>query len=375
MKVSLELQPCCGKRSGIGTYVYELARRLETQNGIEFCGNLFNFCDRNDNSDSLRDVVIPIHENHLFPYGIYRRLWHVAPLSYRSMFPEKADLNVFFNFIVPPRVEGAVMTTVHDLTYLRYPETMDGRNLRRINRDIRYSIERSSRILTDSEFSKKEIKELLHVPAERIAVVYAAPPVLSDAVDFTQVSVKYKIEKPYILYVGTIEPRKNLVRLIEAFDSLKQKEKIPHQLVLAGGDGWSNSEIYKAACGASHSRDIIFTGYVSAAEKTTLYQYADAFVFPSLYEGFGIPPLEAMSQNCPVICANAASLPEVVGDAAIFADPLNTADIAEGILRVLTDAAVRDALIEKGTEQFKKFNWQASADRFTDVCKEVLKNR
>ena len=126
--VALELQPCCGKRSGIGVYTYELAKRLQDDERLHFCGNMFNFCGRNDNSEMLRDIHMPINESRMFPYGVYRRIWNCLPVDYARLFPQKADLSIFFNYIVPPRITGKVMTAVYDMTFLRFPETMDARN-------------------------------------------------------------------------------------------------------------------------------------------------------------------------------------------------------------------------------------------------------
>lgn len=372
MRVALELQPCCGKRSGIGVYTYELARRLRSGDGLEFVGNLFNFVGRNDNSAALSGISMPIRENRRLPYGIYRRVWNVLPIPYRAMFPEGADLSVFFNYIVPPRISGKVMTTLHDMTYLRFPETMDAKNRRRLDKGLRYSVERSDRILTVSEFSKRELRELLHIPEERVAVVPNAPSIGAETADLAHLAERYGLRQPYLLYVGTIEPRKNLTRLIAAFDRLKREAGIPHQLVLAGGKGWQTEEIYLAAQKASHAGDILFTGYVSAPEKNGLYQNAAAFVFPSLYEGFGIPPLEAMTFGCPVICANAASLPEVVGDAAELVEPEDETSIAEGIWKVISDQARRDELTRRGAVQARKYTWDASSEKMAQVCRAVL---
>ena len=372
MKVALELQPCCGNRSGIGVYTYELARRLKDRNGLEFCGNLFNFMGRNDNSQALEGIKMPIRESRFFPYGVYRRIWNRVPIPYGSLFPGGADLTLFFNYIVPPRVDGRVMTAIHDLTYLRYPETMDAKNLRRIQKGIEYSIRRSSRILTISEFSKGELMELLDVPEEKISVVYTAPSLPPKSADFEECARKWGIKCPYLLYVGTIEPRKNLVRLLRAFDLLKSREKIPHQLVLAGGRGWRDGEIMETAQTIQHAQDVIFTGYVSAEEKNALYQNAAAFVFPSLYEGFGIPPLEAMALGCPVVCADAASLPEAVGDGAELVDPLEEESIAAGLLRVLSDREYAAELVKRGRRHAEKFTWGESAEKLTQICKEIL---
>lgn len=371
MKVALELQPCCGRRSGIGHYTYELARHLKSQNSVEFCGNLFNFLGRNDNTAALCGITLPIQENRLFPYGIYRRIWNIVPIAYSDLYRNGADATIFFNYIVPPHIRGHVLTFIHDLTYLRFPETMDKKNLRRIQRDIQYSIERSSRILTISAFSKGEIAELLGVPTEKISVIYPAPSLHPEIADFGACCQKWGIHKPYLLYVGTIEPRKNLTRLLLAFALLKEQYHIPHQMVLAGGRGWRDEEILQTAREISCKEDVIFTGYVSAGEKNALYQNASVFVFPSLYEGFGIPPLEAMTFGCPVVCANAASLPEVAGDAAELVDPLEAESIAEGIWRVLSDETYAKSLVDKGYSQAKKYTWEASAKRLTEICREI----
>ena len=242
---------------------------------LEFVGNLFNFLGRNNNSASLDGIKMPIRERKILPYGVYRRIWGVVPIRYESIFPG-ADLSVFFNYIVPPGISGKVITTIHDMTFLRFPETMNVKNLRRLNKGIQYSVERSDHILTVSEFSKREILELLGVENDRIAVVYNAPSIGAGEIG------RREIKDPYILYVGTIEPRKNLIRLIKAFDMLKREQGLPHKLVLAGGGGWNNEEIYKTASNAKHHEEIIFVGYVDKPRKNSLYKYADTFVFPSL---------------------------------------------------------------------------------------------
>lgn len=372
MNVALELQPCYWARSGIGTYVYEIARRLHDGDSLTFHGNVFDFRGREGGEAALAGIEMPVQKNRLLPYGAYRRLWNYLPIRYSWMFPQPADVTIFFNFIVPPRVDGKVMSVVHDLTYIRFPETMKASNLTHLQRGMKYSLERSDRVIAVSEFTKRELHELLGVPKEKISVVYNAPSLASDSADYGEICKKFGIRGEYILFVGTIEPRKNISRLLQAFEMLKGEHKLPHQLVLAGGKGWQDEQIFQTLQNTRFADDIVRTGYVSAEEKNALYQNASVFVFPSVYEGFGIPPLEAMTWGCPVVCANAASLPEVVGDAAELVDPMDESSIADGILRVLTDHEYAQQLIEKGRAQARKFSWDRSAEQLFAVCKEVL---
>lgn len=371
MKIALELQPCCGMRSGIGNYTYELARRMEDGDGFSFQGNVFNFLHRNDNCTALSGIKISIAEQASMPYGVYRRIWGILPLDYQRMFPP-ADLSIFFNYIVPPRVSGKVMTVVYDMTCFRYPETMDRRNLKRLRQGLSRSVARSDHIITISEFSRREISNLMGVPEKQISVVPCAPSLAEHCAPFDVLADKLRLRRPFLLYVGTIEPRKNLTRLIRAFTRLKTERQIPHQLVLVGGNGWGTEEIYQSAEASPYRADIRFSGFLSNEEKNTLYQQADAFVFPSLYEGFGMPPLEAMAWDCPVVCSRAASLPEIVGDAAELVEPLDEADIANGIWKVLSEPAYAAGLVEKGRARHKQFTWDASADRLKQICREVL---
>lgn len=372
MKIALDLQPCYGKRSGIGTYTYELARNLKGSGELEFCGNIFDFSSCENSQEALNGLSLPVRRCNLMPFGVYRRIWHILPLPYSRLFPP-VDVNLFFDYIVPPGVKGKVITTIHDMGFLRYPETVSETNRRRIQRDIHYSLERSDRIATISAFSRRELISLLGAPEEKIILVPPAPSCVPLPLEERRALLEhFSLSTPYLLYVGTIEPRKNLSRLIKAFALLKKEMGIPHRLVLAGGKGWNYQDIYDTAAEMDCASDIAFVGYVTAQEKTALYQGASAFVFPSLYEGFGIPPLEAMLCGCPVICANTASLPEVVGDAAELVDPLDEHRIAEGIWHVLSDRTYATAMVERGYRQAARFTWQASAQALTDACLQLM---
>lgn len=370
MRIALDLQPCWGQLTGIGYQTYELARRLVPSESLQFQGNIFNFIGRHDNRALYDAIPFPVMENKLMPYGVYRRLWQVIPVGYETFFGE-ADVFHFFNFIVPPRIRGKVITTVHDMTHIRFPETVDKRNLRRVRRGLDYSIARSGIVMTNSEFSKGEIMALCGVPEEKMRVVYPAPSVSGETCDREELFGRLGIRGPYILYVGTIEPRKNLPRLLHAYQKLRDRRETAHQLVLCGGRGWNNEGFYAALEKLPNRDDVLMTGYVSEAEKNTLLANADVFVFPSLYEGFGVPPLEAMYWNVPVVCSSAASLPEVAGSAACYVDPLSVESIAEGLEQVLTDRDYARRLAEAGKIRCGQFGWDASAKKLEQIYTEL----
>lgn len=372
MKVALELQPCCWSRSGIGTYTYEIARRLHNSEDFTFFGNAFCPVWKRGSSDGLSGISIPIRKNELLPYGVYRRIWNAFPRDYQDIFSPSVDLSVFFNFIVPPRISGKVITTVHDLTIIRHPETMKRTNYKHIADGLKRSVERSDRVIVVSEFTKRELHELMGVPEEKIRVVPSAPSIHESPVSsFAEIASRYGIQNDYILFVGTIEPRKNIVRLLQAFDKLKTEKNITEQLVLAGGDGWEDKEIYQVLSQSRYKSDVIITGFIDEPSKVALYQHAKAFVFPSIYEGFGIPPLEAMACGCPTVCADISSLPEVVGDASFLINPLDIDSITDGIYTVLNNEPLREKLVAKGRTQVQKYTWDKTVKTFLEVIAET----
>ena len=381
MKIALELQPCLKHRSGIGVYTYELAKRLQVYNDLELKGDIFNFLGRNDLSGDLKDLAFEKNTCRLFPYGVYRRVWHYIPLAYRTLFRRQVDVTHFFNFIVPPRIEGKVINTIHDLTFEFYPETMDQKNLKRIQSDIHYSIQRADKIVTISQCSKKDIVETLKVDERKIEIIY--PGVNEAAFSKTyivdtlkRVKAKYQLPDQYILYMGTLEPRKNIPSIIEAFYHLrKDGDKSVQQvkLVLAGKKGWLFEEIFNKVKALGLEEDVIFTDYVEEADKGVIYHLAKLFVFPSLYEGFGIPVLEAMASGIPVMTSNVSSLPEVAGEAALLINPRDMIAMAQGMHQILTDETYRMMMIEKGKIQARKFNWGDSAAKLHELYISVIR--
>lgn len=308
--------------------------------------------------------------NALLPYGAYRRIWDIVPVPYRLIFPQ-ADLSHFFNYIVPPDTSGKVLDTIYDLTYLLYPETMNASNLNRLKNGMQRSLDQSDIVVTDSVFVKSEIVHELGFNENRVEVVYpAATEEEAEELPESYLADHWNIRKRYLLYRGTIEPRKNLNRLIQAYKKTCRELPTPPMLVLAGGTGWKAENILRLAAETLPGQ-IVMNGYISAAEKQLLYQHAAQFVFPSLYEGFGIPVLEAMRNGIPVICANTSSLPEVAGDGALLVDPLNVDDIADAMLTLLTDSLRAGQLAQRGAISAKRFSRDRSAEKMMQIYRKL----
>jgi glycosyltransferase involved in cell wall biosynthesis len=239
-----------------------------------------------------------------------------------------------------------------------------------------HAIQRAEAIIAISDFTRREIVEVLGLPAERVDVIplgvsgrFFAPPSAEELADLRR---RLGLEREFILHVGVLSPRKNLVRLMHAYRRLRADGLIAHQLILAGSRGWRDEEIVREAGAIDPSgQDIRLIGQVADGDLPALYHLAELFVFPSLYEGFGIPPLEAMARGTPVVSSNAAALPEVVGDAAELVDPLDEVGLAEAIKRVLTNASRREELTIRGRERAARFSWEQTARRTLAVYERV----
>lgn len=258
----------------------------------------------------------------------------------------------------------AKVVTIHDMQYIHYPDYFPKTKLLYWKHLLPLSARRSDVILTVSENSKADIANLLHIPQNKIFVTYEAPKFCADLDkddSLPTVMKKYGIRHNYVLSVASLLPHKNLDRLIEAFALLE--DKIDHQLVLVGLRGRALSKIKEMIRNkVNHPHRVIFLGYVSDQDLAGLYKRASLFILPSLFEGFGIPLLEAMSLDCPVAASNKTSIPEVVGDAALLFDPNSSDQIAEAIFSVVSDETYRERLIVKGRQRVKLFSWEKMAE-------------
>ena len=310
---------------------------------------------------------------------MYRAASTFVPVPYSSFFGKKADITHFFNYIVPPGVHGKTVVTVHDMVYKAFPETVRGRTKLMLNAGLKRSMKRADIIVTDSEFSKKEIIKYFPQHEARIRVVPCGVDLqkfhpCTEPERIPEVKASLGIEGDYFLYLGTIEPRKNLERLITAYSALVKKLGAGSpKLVLAGGKGWLYDGIFARVERLGLQDKVIFTKYVPSEDMNPLMCGALAFVFPSLYEGFGMPPLEAMACGVPVLASGEASLPEVTGDCAVVCDAYSAKSIAQGLYRLCTDEKLRKELSAKGLERAKMFTWERSAEMLYDIYAELMK--
>jgi glycosyltransferase involved in cell wall biosynthesis len=270
-------------------------------------------------------------------------------------------------YTAPPFAPCPVVATIHDLSFEHWPETFNRRSRAQLQLTVRHTARRARHILTLSEFSREDIIETYNIDPARVSVTPAAAPPgfapVTDSTELQRIRTTYGIEREYILSLGSIQPRKNLVRLIGAYSSLRRLRpdlELP-QLVLAGKRGWLEKEIFRAAGTNEISRDILFTGYVPDKDLPALYSGSLCFAYPSYFEGFGLPVLEAMQCGAPVIAGNRTSLPEVVGSAGMLVDPFSEAEIALALAKMIEDSGYRDALRVKGIERARAFNWQITA--------------
>ncbi|MCJ7737489.1 MAG: glycosyltransferase family 4 protein [Anaerolineae bacterium] len=296
------------------------------------------------------------------------RLWHRLRLPLPvELLTGKLDIFYSPNFVLPPTLpQTRTLLTVHDLSFVHYPDHFVPRLVEYLSRVVPRSVRRADHILADSESTRRDLIHQLDVPPDRVTVIYCGvdkrfEPTTEAGKDRAILQRYDLLERPYVLAVGTLQPRKNHVRLIQAFAALDSDA----ELVIAGGRGWLYEGILKEA--DKHPDCVRVLGFVDDSHLPALYRGARVFTFPSLYEGFGIPVLEAMACGTPVVCSNASSLPEVAGDATLLVNPLDVSELTLALARALEDNDLRQAMIRKGIQQSRRFTWVSAARQLLSV--------
>jgi glycosyltransferase involved in cell wall biosynthesis len=355
---------------GIGTYIRNILRhlaRIDQSNEYVLLTSEADLDVAGSLGPNFRTVLEPSPN-----YSIREQI-HVPWVLHR----EKPDLFHAPHYVLPQAIRCPTVVTIHDCIHLMFPQYLPNRAAYAYARGTMWNAARKAeRILTVSEASKRDILHFFRVPPEKIDVVYNAIDErfwrVPDEEDVARVRERYQLAHRFVLYVGNIKPHKNLVRLIEAFDGLRQIQGFEDVKLLIIGDEISKLPALRRAV-HSHKlhKQVRFLGYLSDDTLAILYRLASVFVFPSLYEGFGLPPLEAMACGAPVVTSNVSSLPEVTGDAAVLVDPTNVESITDGMRRVLADPALAAGMRERGLQRARDFSWERSVERIHRVYRAV----
>jgi len=296
-------------------------------------------------------------------------------IPYYESFLGCPDILHGLDHVVYPCAKSLKVMTIHDLTFIKYPNFVSSITKNYSDR-IKQCINWTDLIITVSESSKRDIVKYLNVKPEKIYVTHLASRYDTnylniEVIDILKEKISYNFIKPYILFVGTLEPRKNINKIIDAFNLLKKRHKIDHQLILIGKKGWQYKSILTDIQKSPYKNEIFQLDYLADELVALFYSKADVFVYPSHYEGFGLPVLEAMTLGAPVVASNTSSIPEVAGDAAILIDPDDFMQIAEALLKVISDRQLRQDLINKGKARASLFSWENTAKKTLEAYRSI----
>lgn len=363
------------KRVGIGEYAFELLRQFSSSKFTRSTssGQSSKFIIYLKNKP-LKDLP---KENENWKYRIIgpRRLWTQIALPFDLFFHWPRPKVFFTPSHYAPRfspVPSAI--SIMDLSFIHFPELFKKSDLYQLVNWTKYSLKKASVVFSISRASKNDIIEVYKVPENKLVVTYPGVKPISNFTRSASSGQAFQISNRnmghYILFVGTLQPRKNITRLVEAFSKIKPNHP-DLKLVIVGKKGWQYGEILESPKKFAVSKSVEFLDFVKDEELGRFYKNALCFVLPSLYEGFGLPVLEAMKYGCPVLISNVSSLPEAGGDAALYFDPQSPDDIAEKLEKVISNPKLRQEMKKKGFEQVKKFSWEKTAKETLKVLEEI----
>ncbi len=367
MRIGIRVSPLASPFTGIPVYVLNLVKEISKidQENTYFLYTNREIPFRLQLPDNFHVVLVDK------PYPKLQ-MWYQLGLPLRIR-KDRLDLYHDTLFLLPffmGRVPGVV--TIHDLSGLLMPD-FHQRKVSLTSKLIPLAVKKARRIIAVSRFTKEEVERLFPAARGKVRVVYnGVSPIFkpSPSLQVERVKEKYGIKGNYIMYLGTIEPRKNLKGLLKAFSMLRNK--IPHLLVIVGMKGWKYEGLFELLRELDIENRVFFTGFVPTEDLPPLYSGADVFVYPSFYEGFGIPVLEAMACGTPVVASSTSSLPEVVGEAGILADPRSPSDIAMKIMRIIEEPELAERLSSLGLKRAGEFTWERTARETLKVYREVL---
>lgn len=375
--VAIDYTPAIRQQAGIGRLIRgQIAALIAADSGLDL--RLF-VAGRVDESER-RQAPLPLHSTAIGERNMVR-LWHRldAPWPRVEWFTGgPLDLLHGTDFVLAPSNARRKLLTIHDLAFLFYPDAAMPNLHHYLNVVVPRSVRRADALVADSQHTANDLNEQWQVPVERITVVQGAVdhehfrPV-HDPAQLASVRQRYGLgEQPYILALSRLEPRKNFVRLVEAFAAARVAAKLPHRLVIGGRKGWLYESIFARVQELSIGDHVLFPGFITDADLPAVYSGAAFFAYPSLYEGFGLPIVEALACGAPVLTGNNSCLPEAGGPGAIYVEATEVDSIAEGIIRLTTDDRLAAQLATAGQEYAAQFTWQRSALQLLSAYRKLL---
>jgi glycosyltransferase involved in cell wall biosynthesis len=374
MRIALDGVPLAEPKTGIGHYTFELARGLAAL-APEYDFELVAHVPIQTTVEGAFEDTLPanLRAVHARVNSLTRRWWTIG----LPLYVQQNGITLFHgtNYKIPLWNRCRTIVTIHDLSLLLHSHTHEAELVRRARRRLPATARMASKIITDSESVKREICEHLNIKPEKIAVVPLAPrrafrPVAAE--QCVEARRRLGVEDQFLLFVGTVEPRKNLLTLVRAFGELMRHTNLRTQLVIAGQKGWLTEELFALIEQSGLGPRILFTGYISDEDLAALYSSCRVCVYPSLYEGFGLPPLEAMSCGAPVITSRIPVIMETVGEAARLVEPTGVSELAASIADICGSEEERLRLSTAGSARAAQFTWERTARLTLDVYREVL---
>jgi glycosyltransferase involved in cell wall biosynthesis len=361
------------RSAGISWYIYHLVRNLEPAPDLRYTF----FTSEPRSRGQFQNCTIALSR---LPTDrpFVRIFWEqvLQPILLRR---DRINLLHALAFAGPRTITIPWISTVYDLSFMRYPQSFNTLNRIYLKWAVRQAVRSADHLVAISASTKRDLIELFCADPGRVSVIYCGKdPSFSPSTDARALAAWQalrRVPERMILFVGTIEPRKNIVRLLRAFARAKRTARLPHQLVLIGARGWKYSEVDSVIADEGISGDVVFAGYVPQDELHFWYQSADLFVYPSLYEGFGMPPLDAMACGTPVITSNVSSLPEVVGNAGIQVPPQSEDALTDAIVLALTNSSQHEQMRERGLNMAAKFSWRQAGQETSALYREVLSRK
>jgi glycosyltransferase involved in cell wall biosynthesis len=395
MKIGIDISRYIDKSGGVGIYAANLLKfllKIDIENkylGYSFFYDCFpEGWNRKENAGVFEDyyrnpnIYTNFRMNNIeLGTSEVKKKWAKASIQGKEKLLGDVDIIHSTAYIVPELLKARLVVTIHDLSFLLFPDLHTEENIKLLMKNLIYINSRPDKIICDSEQTKKDLIRFFHVREEKIKVIYlGVDHIFSDTVSEEKKDIILArhdlIGLDYILTVASIEPRKNFERIIKVFSKIVKDEKYSDiRLVCAGGAGWKNENIHKLVEEKGLEGKVIFLGYVEEGDLPSIYSAAKFFMYPSLYEGFGLPVLEAMASRVPVLTSNVSSLPEVAGNAALMVDPYSEKEIYDASVRMLQDESLRKELRSSGAERSNLFTWENTAFQTLEVYREIYKSK